>query len=413
MSKFLEYCKIAFFNIKSNKVRAFLTMLGIIIGISSVVAIVSLGSGFKKAIDKELSNLAGNTLEVYSMGDTDFDDSDLEALMQKDKHILGVTPIITLGGEAAYKDMPSYSAEIKIGNELMDQASKYDLLYGRYFTKEEYEHKERVCIITKSSARKLFGHEDVVGMTVDLFYGKNKRGGTFRIIGVRDDNSSQMADLIMGSGSYDVKAECPFPSFIDAIGLSGYNIGYYDLVIILDDAKNASDVLSHVRAILEARHDIRGESQILVIDYNAIFQTISASLTLVTLLIMLVAGISLFVGGIGVMNIMLVSVTERTREIGIRKALGARTGSVLTQFLVEAGSISLLGGVIGIILGLAGAEFICFLISNLTTSTLVADFNPFFILGIALFSMSIGVFFGIYPARKAAKLSPIEALRRR
>ena len=101
MSKFLEYCKIAFFNIKSNKVRAFLTMLGIIIGISSVVAIVSLGSGFKKAIDKELSNLAGNTLEVYSMGDTDFDDSDLEALMKKDKHILGVTPVITLGGEAA------------------------------------------------------------------------------------------------------------------------------------------------------------------------------------------------------------------------------------------------------------------------------------------------------------------------
>lgn len=113
------------------------------------------------------------------------------------------------------------------------------------------------------------------------------------------------------------------------------------------------------------------------------------------------------------MNIMLVSVTERTREIGIRKALGARTGSVLTQFLVEAASISLLGGIIGIILGLAGAEFVCFLISSFSESKLVADFNPLFILGIAIFSMSIGIVFGILPARKAAKLSPIDALRRR
>ena len=413
MGKFLEYCKIAFFNIKSNKVRAFLTMLGIIIGISSVVAIVSLGSGFKKTIDKELSSLAGNTLEVYSIGEVEFNDEDLEALMAKDKHILGITPVINLPGEASYKDLNTYSATIKMGNELMDQASKYDLLYGRYFTKEEFDHLEKVCVISKDSARKIFGHEDVVGMTIDLFYGKNKRGGTFRIIGVRDDNSSQMADLIMGTGSSEVNVEVPYNSFIDAIGLSQYAIGYYDLIIILDDADNASDVLAHTKAILEARYDIRDQNQIAVIDYNAIFSVISSSLMLVTLLIMLVAGISLFVGGIGVMNIMLVSVTERTREIGIRKALGARTGSVLTQFLVEAASISLLGGVIGIILGLCGAEFICFLISNFTTSKLVADFNPFFIIGIALFSMSIGVFFGIYPARKAAKLSPIEALRRR
>ena len=412
MGKFIEYCKIAFFNIKSNKVRAFLTMLGIIIGISSVVAIVSLGSGFKKTIDKELSSLAGNTLEVYSIGEVEFNDEDLEALMAKDKHILGITPVINLPGEASYKDLNTYSATIKMGNELMDQASKYDLLYGRYFTKEEFDHLEKVCVISKDSARKIFGHEDVVGMTIDLFYGKNKRGGTFRIIGVRDDNSSQMADLIMGTGSSEVNVEVPYNSFIDAIGLSQYAIGYYDLIIILDDADNASDVLAHTKAILEARYDIRDQNQIAVIDYNAIFSVISSSLMLVTLLIMLVAGISLFVGGIGVMNIMLVSVTERTREIGIRKALGARTGSVLTQFLVEAASISLLGGVIGIILGLCGAEFICFLISNFTTSKLVADFNPFFIIGIALFSMSIGVFFGIYPARKAAKLKPLDALAR-
>ena len=415
MGKFIEYCKIAFFNIKSNKVRAFLTMLGIIIGISSVVAIVSLGNGFKKTINDELSNLAGNTLEVYTMAeDVEFTDEDIDALMQKENHILGISPSISLNGEASYKDLKSYSMNVKLGNELLNEASKYDLLYGRYFTKEECDYCEKVCIIDKSSARKMFGTENAVGMTIDLYYGyTSKRGGTFRIIGIRDDNSNQLGDLLMGTGQVDIHAECPFTSFIEAIGLSGFIDGYPQLIILLDDAENASTVLDHTRAILEARHDIRGENAIMVIDYNAIFSTISSSLTLVTLLIMLVAGISLFVGGIGVMNIMLVSVTERTREIGIRKALGARTGSVLTQFLVEAASISLLGGIIGIILGLLGAEFVCFLITNLTSSHLAADFNPIFIIGIALFSMSIGVIFGIMPARKAAKLSPIEALRKR
>ncbi len=414
MGKFLEYCKIAFFNIKSNKVRALLTMLGIIIGISSVVAIVSLGNGFKKSINDELASLAGNTIEVYSMqNDLDFYDSDLDALMKKEKHIVGISPSMTLPGEASYKDLKTYSMQVKLGNEVLDQASKYDIIYGRYFTKEECEYCEKVCILDKSSARKMFGTENAVGMTIDLSYGSSGRGTTFRIIGIRDDNSSQMADLFMGSGGYDIKAECPFTSFIDAIGLSGYIEGYGSIVILLDDAENASAVLDHTRAILEARHDVRGENALYVLDYNSIFSVVDSSLTMVTLLIMLVAAISLFVGGIGVMNIMLVSVTERTREIGIRKALGARTGSVLTQFLVEAASISLLGGIIGIVLGLGGAELVCFLISNLTTSKLVADFNPIFILGIAIFSMSIGIVFGILPARKAAKLSPIEALRKR
>ena len=409
MSKFIEYCKIAFFNIKANKVRALLTMLGIIIGISSVVAIVSLGNGFKKTIDDELASLAGNTLEIYSMGDVEITDDDIEALLEKERHIKGITPIINLSGEAAYKDLKSYTLSCKLGNEILDETSKYDLIYGRYFTKEECEFCERVCIIDKTSATKMFGTENAVGMTIDLYY--NNRGGTFRIIGIRDDKAAGLGDMIMGSSNAEIKAEVPYNSFIDAIGLSGYLTGYYDIVLLLDDSEYSSDVLDHARAIIEARHDARGDGSIFAIDYNMILSTISSSLTMITLLIMLVAGISLFVGGIGVMNIMLVSVTERTREIGIRKALGARTGSVLTQFLVESASISLLGGIIGTLLGLGGAEAVCLLISNFTSSKLVADFNPIFILGIALFSISIGIIFGIIPARKAAKLSPIEALR--
>ena len=149
----------------------------------------------------------------------------------------------------------------------------------------------------------------------------------------------------------------------------------------------------------------------MIISMKELLSQISSIISLITVLIMLVAAISLFVGGIGVMNIMLVSVTERTREIGIRKALGARTGSVLTQFLVESASISLCGGLIGTAIGLGGAQILCMVIAKVAKETIRADFNILFILGIALFSMSIGVVFGIIPARKAAKLSPIEALR--
>ena len=161
-------------------------MLGIIIGISSVVAIVSLGNGFKKSINDELSSLAGNTIEIYSIGDFDFTDEDLEAIKEKEKHIVGISPSLTLSGEASYKDLKTYSMQVKLGNEFLNEASKYDILYGRYFTKEECDYCEKVCILDKSSARKIFGTENAVGMTIDLYYGNNKRGGTFRIIGIRD-----------------------------------------------------------------------------------------------------------------------------------------------------------------------------------------------------------------------------------
>jgi putative ABC transport system permease protein len=257
----------------------------------------------------------------------------------------------------------------------------------------------------------MFGTENAVGMTIDLSYGSSGRGTTFRIIGIRDDNSSQMADLFMGSGGYDIKAECPFTSFIDAIGLSGYIEGYGSIVILLDDAENASAVLDHTRAILEARHDVRGENALYVLDYNSIFSVVDSSLTMVTLLIMLVAAISLFVGGIGVMNIMLVSVTERTSEIGIRKALGARTGSIMTQFLAEAAMITFVGGIIGVLLGYGGAEALCFLVSKIAKMSVHISINIFVALGAAIFSAAVGLFFGIFPAKKAATLSPIEALR--
>ena len=157
--------------------------------------------------------------------------------------------------------------------------------------------------------------------------------------------------------------------------------------------------------LMENRHDVRGKGAIQVENFNDYLGQIDQILSYVTIFVVFVAAISLLVGGIGVMNIMLVSVTERTREIGIRKSLGARTGSILLQFLSESAIITLLGGVIGIVLGVAGAAGVCSLI-GFTARVKVST-----VLGASLFSSAVGIFFGIYPARKAARLSPIEALR--
>ena len=175
--------------------------------------------------------------------------------------------------------------------------------------------------------------------------------------------------------------------------------------MIAESSEYMTEVASKTLALLESRHNVRGENQIMMqsfSDFTAQFDTI---LSFITIFISFVAAISLLVGGIGVMNIMLVSVTERTREIGIRKALGARTASVLLQFLAEAGIITLLGGLVGICLGILGAMAVC------TAMGFTAQVSGGVVLSASLFSCGIGIFFGIYPARKAARLSPIEALR--
>ena len=412
MGKFLEYCKIAYFNLKMNKVRAFLTMLGIIIGISSVVMIVSLGSGLSNSITSELDSAVGNYIEIMSMGEEGINQEDLEAIERLDSHIIGTSPISAFNAEATYDGKIDYSVMLTLGSEKLDEFQDLDLIRGRYFTKEEYLNKEQLIILTKGSARKIFGTDDVIGQSLDV----TVFGSTFsyKIIGIRDDYSEQMGALneYVNGSNYDLEAEIPILTFYEQTGLDG--LEFYEVLLFLDDGQYASESSAHAKSILEARHDVRGENQFFVLNMKEILETISSIMNLVTVLVMLVAAISLFVGGIGVMNIMLVSVTERTREIGIRKALGARTGSILTQFLVESASISLCGGIIGTIIGLTGAEGVCLIINKLVEDmTIKADFNVLFIAGIALFSMSIGVVFGILPARKAAKLSPIEALRHR
>lgn len=405
MAQLWEYVKLALMNIRSNKVRTFLTMLGIIIGVSSVILIISVGNGIKAEINGELSDIAGGQLYIMSSQNEEEDDyveftqEDFDIIEEKIPGVTGVTPMITMYGEAS-GNKGDYTAFAYMGTESLDNYYKDDLLYGRYFTEEEYEEGRAVCVLLEKSAVNLFGTADVVGMTVELTFGNQMRD--FTIVGVRSNNQSEFYNMMYMYD--DVELEMPFTTYFQMRGFPE-DLPFDGFYVFTDNQTDTTIITSQILSLLEARHNCRGENRIEVQDFNSYLSQINEVLDMVTIFVVFVAAISLLVGGIGVMTIMLVSVTERTREIGIRKALGARTGSILFQFLCESAIITLIAGIIGIIIGVAGATLAGKLIgfdASLTVGT---------ILGASLFSSAVGIFFGIYPARQAAKMSPIEALR--
>jgi len=401
MTQIWEYIKIALMNIRSNKGRSILTMLGIIIGISSVILIISVGDGIKDGINSELNAIAGGQIYIYSYGNNDagikvdFTDEDIQAILEKVPNVKAVTPSKSYQGTAECRK-GSYTATATCGTTGLQYSNSEPIIRGRYFSESDYEEGKRVCVLTEASAELLFGTTNVVGMTVDFtLYGMTQE---LTIIGIRQNNAVAEMGLMMET----VSMEMPLTLISNGYGISVVN---NELLIISEKADAATQVASNSVRLMENRHDVRGENAIQVENFNDYMDQMNQILSYVTTFVVLVAAISLLVGGIGVMNIMLVSVTERTREIGIRKALGARTASVLLQFLSESAIISLLGGLIGILLGLAGAYGVCALMG------FTAGVSIKTVLGASLFSSAVGIFFGIYPARKAARLSPIEALR--
>lgn len=402
MAQIWEYIKIALMNIKSNKGRSILTMLGIIIGISSVIMIISIGNGLKGGINSELNAIAGGQIYIYSYGNNDegisveFTDEDIEAIMEKVPNVKAVTPSWNMQGTASGRK-GMFAASASLGMPGLEYASNDPIIKGRYFNDSDYYSANKVCVMSESSAKLLFGNTNVVGMTVEFsLYGVSQ---DFTIIGIRKDNASMLSGIITVETA---SLEMPL-SVISSV--YGFYISNDALLVISEGSEYASQVAADTVRLMENRHDVRGKGAIQVENFNDYLGQIDQILSYVTIFVVFVAAISLLVGGIGVMNIMLVSVTERTREIGIRKSLGARTGSILLQFLSESAIITLLGGVIGIILGVAGASGICSL-AGFTARVSVGT-----VLGASLFSSAVGIFFGIYPARKAARLSPIEALR--
>ena len=403
MTQIWEYIKIALMNIKSNKGRSILTMLGIIIGISSVIMVIAIGNGVRGQVNDELEGIAGGQVAFYvdsTRKDTTvtFDQSDFDAVLSQVAHVKAVTPQYNAWGTA---EGPKGNFDISLtgGSVGLQYMSSEPIIKGKYFTQDDYDGGKNVCVITESSAVALFGTTDVVGMTFEAtFWGVTQE---MKIVGIREDNASSI--ISMSYGDTSISAETP-------ITFMGNKL-YFDVedfdqfYVIAENSSYCTQVATDALNLLEARHQVRGENQIQMQSFTDVSSQFNSILSVITIFVSFVAAISLLVGGIGVMNIMLVSVTERTREIGIRKSLGARTGSILLQFLAEAGIITLLGGIIGIILGILGAMGVC-AIANVKASV-----DPLVVILATLFSCGVGIFFGIYPAKKAAKLRPIEALR--
>ena len=401
MAQAWEYIKIALMNIRSNKGRSVLTMLGIIIGITSVIMIMSIGDGVKGQVSDELNAMAGGLIGIYVNNEQSkekiyFDEVDFDAIREKIDGVKGVTPVYTLYGSVVGKK-GEFTAYTSGGSESMEFYQTEPIVDGRYFTAADYYAGNRVCVITQQAAKKLFGTTDVIGMSIEVTLSGTTQDLT--IVGIRQDSASAMFSMYGNM----INIEVPLNLLSMSFGL--YFDGFTDFYVISELPSMNTQITQSVVRLMESRHNVRNQGVIMVQNMQDQISQINSVMGSISIFVVIVAAISLLVGGIGVMNIMLVSVTERTREIGIRKSLGARTGSILLQFLSESAIITLLGGLIGIVLGVAGAQAIGGAIG------FSARISAVTVLGASAFSAAVGIFFGIYPARKAAKMSPIEALR--
>ena len=401
MAQAWEYIKIALMNIRSNKGRSVLTMLGIIIGITSVIMIMSIGDGVKGQVSDELNAMAGGLIGIYVNNEQSkekiyFDEDDFDAIREKIDGVKGVTPVYTLYGSVVGKK-GEFTAYTSGGSESMEFYQTEPIVDGRYFTAADYYAGNRVCVITQQAAKKLFGTTDVIGMSIEVTLSGTTQDLT--IVGIRQDSASAMFSMYGNM----INIEVPLNLLSMSFGL--YFDGFTDFYVISELPSMNTQITQSVVRLMESRHNVRNQGVIMVQNMQDQISQINSVMGSISIFVVIVAAISLLVGGIGVMNIMLVSVTERTREIGIRKSLGARTGSILLQFLSESAIITLLGGLIGIVLGVGGAQAIGGAIGFSARISVVT------VLGASAFSAAVGIFFGIYPARKAARLSPIEALR--
>ncbi|RDY32235.1 ABC transporter permease [Lachnotalea glycerini] len=408
MAQLLEYLKMAIDNLRSNKGRSLLTMLGIIIGISSVIMIIAIGNGAQSQITNELNSIAGGQAYIY-LNDSKAQEADyitqedVDAAKEKVPLIKGISPYLSFSG-TALGSKGDFNTSVQCGTSDLEYfLTNEKISKGRFFSEDEFLSARNVCVISETDAIKLFGTPDVIGMNIELTIWNVTQ--ELQIVGVTKTESSGMLSSFMGT-SDTISLYAPYSVLESAYGVHFGDFSY--IYAITEKPSDAADMVNAIIKVLEARHNNRGEEIYLLQNAADQIGSITSVLSIITIFIIFVAAISLVVGGIGVMNIMLVSVTERTREIGIRKALGARTNSIMMQFLSESAIITLCGGIIGIMIGVLGAYAIC--------SLPMLGFEPkiqFSTIAIAtLFSSGVGIFFGIYPAKKAAKLSPIEALRR-
>lgn len=403
--------KNAITGLKTNKTRSFLTILGIVIGITAIILVMSLGQGAQNLILGQIQGLGSKTVAVIPgrepTGPSDsaqiFSDSlkekDLVALEKKSNvpNLAKVMPIV-FGGETGLYENETYRLSIFGGTELI--SSIFDLIpeYGQFFTDDDVKSRADVVVIGSKVKDELFGDKNAVGEKIKI---KNK---SFRVIGVLPKKGQ------VSFFNFDEIAVLPYTTAQEYI----FGIKYFHrLIIEADDEKNLDLVAEDIRITLRNSHNITDpkKDDFFVQTQADLAQRIGTVTVALTLFLIAMASISLFVGGIGIMNIMLVSVTERTKEIGLRKSIGATNRDILTQFLIEAVLLTVLGGIIGIIMGASLSLVVAEILSRAASLSWTFTF-PWngAALGIAV-SAVIGLIFGIYPASKAAKKSPMEALR--
>jgi putative ABC transport system permease protein len=403
----LSIIKIAFRALARNRVRAALTMLGIIIGVSAVIAMVSIGQGASATVQAQIESMGTNLLFVSAQaqnaggvrggagaesGGSRLSVEDLEAIRREVPSVAMVSPQVNTRTQMVAGNL-NWSAQVQGVSEQYPEIRKWNVGGGSFFAESDVRTAARVIVLGRTVADNLFPGTDATGQTVRV------SNLPFRVIGVMARKGQDQ----MGRDQDDV-AFAPYTAVQKKLlGNNRLSVAYVSAVS--PDATYTAQ--AQITDLLRQRHRLSpGEPNTFTVrNMSDVAEAANETNSTMTILLGCIAGVSLLVGGIGIMNIMLVSVTERTREIGIRMAIGARSSAVRTQFLIESIVLSLTGGVTGILLGLGVSLAIPALLG---WPTLVSTAS---IIGSAVFSAAVGVFFGYYPARKAAALDPIDALR--
>jgi len=396
--------KIALRALANNKLRAFLTMLGIIIGVASVITMLAIGQGSKKSIQKQISEMGSNMIMIHPgadmRGGVRQDPSsmqtlkltDYESLRNETNYISAISPNVSSSGQLIAGNNNYPSSVSGVGIDYLE-IRQLNIESGEMFTESDIQTSAKVCVIGKTIADNLFPNEDPIGRIIRF------NQVPFRVVGVLKSKGYNS----MGMDQDDVVL-APYTTVMKRLLAQTYLEGIFASALTEDMTDNASEEITE---ILRRNHKLKesDDDDFTIRSQQELSNMLNSTTDLMTTLLACIAGISLVVGGIGIMNIMYVSVTERTREIGLRMSVGARGIDILSQFLIEAILISITGGIIGVIIG-CGASFI---VKN------VAHWPIYIQTWSVLLSFAVctitGVFFGWYPAKKAADLDPIEAIR--
>ena len=397
--------KVAMNALRRNKMRSFLTMLGIIIGVASVITMLAIGQGSKKSIEDQISSMGSNMLFVMPgtmrMGGVQQGSSssqrlttdDVNAIKTECNAVIAVSPEVRSSGQAVYGSS-NWPTTIYGGNEEYLEIKSWSIVSGRNITDNEAKGSAKVCLIGRTVADELFGEGiDPTGETIRF------KNIPFKIIGVLEEKGQnsfgQDQDDVLIAPFTTVQKRILAQTYIQSIQMSARS------------AEESSLAQEQVEEVLRQRHKLREneDNDFEIRSQEELATTMTSVMDILTILLGAIAGISLLVGGIGIMNIMYVSVTERTREIGLRMSLGGRGIDILMQFLIESILLSVFGGLIGILLGLLASRIVAALTSWPITVMMGSVLLSFVVCTV------IGVFFGWYPARKASDLDPIDALR--